>query len=413
MLKRHTGGDPVKRYLSLFLLLVLGTLPATAANVPRAIATENSASCDISVSPAATLLLPYFEVDIGKPVADATNTIFSLINTSRSRQLARVTLWTDYAHPALWFNVSLGPFDVEPISLYDVLVNGKLPITPSTASDSCRSMAGDIPAPIATQLRQMLTSGVVASSDCRVGAPHTNATGYITIDLVNSCAPVSPLDPVYYSQILAYDNVLTGDYEDVHPDHGIGNFAGGSPLIHIKAIPNGGGAASVTPLPYTFYDRYTPAAARHVDRRQPLPSTFMSRFIQGGTASLYTDFVFWREASASGCVAANASMPVATVVRFDEFENPTATAISPNAPATSSISSAAAAFPPLAGASLTGWMYIDLDNHAMPARPSQNWITVRMRAEGRYGVTYDATSLKNGCASTSVVASVPNVGASK
>src|SRR6476620_6601280 len=99
MLKRHTGGDPVKRYLSLFLFLVLGTLPAAAANVPRAIATENSASCDISVSPAATLLLPYFEVDIAKPVTDATNTIFSIINTSRSRHLARVTIWTDYAHP--------------------------------------------------------------------------------------------------------------------------------------------------------------------------------------------------------------------------------------------------------------------------------------------------------------------------
>jgi hypothetical protein len=407
----------MKRFISLCAVVTLwGGLAQGAtrlAATPRAIATDNYASCDITVSPAATLLLPYFEVDVAKPVSDATNTIFSIINTSRSPQLARVTIWTDFAHPAVWFNVSLSGYDVEPISLYDVLVNGKLPQTPATAPDSCRAVAGDIPASVLEQLRQMLTSGVVASSDCRVGAAHTNATGYVTIDLVTSCSPVSPLDSVYYSQILGFDNVLTGDYEDVHPDRGIGNFAGGSPLVHIKAIPNGGGATTATPLPYTFYDRYTPVAARHVDRRQPLPSTFMSRFIQGGTASLFTDFVFWREASASGCVAANAAMPVASVVRFDEFENPTANAIAPNAPATSSISTASSVFPPLAGASLTGWMYIDLDNHSLAARPSQNWITVRMRAEGRYGVTYDATSLKNGCSSNSVVAGVPNVGSSK
>ena len=31
------------------------------------------------------------------------------------------------------------------------------------------------------------------------------------------------------------------------------------------------------------------------------------------------------------------------------------------------------------------------------ARPSQNWIVIKMQAEGRYGVEYDATALGNGC----------------
>src|SRR5213075_909886 len=172
MLKRHTAGDPMKRFLSLCAIVTLwGGLAhgATRLSSPRAIATDNYASCDITVSPAATLLLPYFEVDVAKPVSDATNTIFSIINTSRSPQLARVTIWTDYAHPALWFNVVLTGYDVEPISMYDVLVNGKLPQTPASAPDSCRAVAGDIPVSVLEQLRQMLTSGVVASSDCRVG----------------------------------------------------------------------------------------------------------------------------------------------------------------------------------------------------------------------------------------------------
>ena len=406
----------MKRFLS---LLVIGVLACSAAaatrlSTPRVITTDNNASCDISVSPAATLLLPYFEVETGKPVSEAANTIFSIINTGRAPQVARVTIWTDYAHPALWFNVYLTGYDVEPISLYDVLVSGKLPPIPAAAAEACKSLSGDLPQTVAEQLRQMLTSGVVASSDCKVGGTHANATGYVTIDLVNTCTSVSPLEPVYYSQILGYDNVLTGDYEDVHPDPGIGNFAGGSPLVHIKAIPNGGGTTTATPLPYTFYDRYTPAAAKRVDRRQPLPSSFMSRFIQGGTASLYTDFVFWREAASNGgCGAADSAIPVATIIRFDEFENPTATAIAPSSPATSSISTASSALPPLYGASLTGWMYIDLDNHTLSTRSSQNWITVRMRAEGRYGVTYDAIALKNGCAPSSVVSSVPQLGGAK
>jgi len=33
-------------------------------------------------------------------------------------------------------------------------------------------------------------------------------------------------------------------------------------------------------------------------------------------------------------------------------------------------------------------------------RFSQNWLIVRLSAEGRYAVDYDATSLRNGCVST-------------
>ena len=33
-------------------------------------------------------------------------------------------------------------------------------------------------------------------------------------------------------------------------------------------------------------------------------------------------------------------------------------------------------------------------------RPSQNWIVVHMRADGRYAVDYDATTLTNGCTFT-------------
>src|SRR5947209_7768520 len=85
---------------------------------------DNNASCDITVSPAATLLLPYFEVEVDKHVLEAKNTIFSVVNTSKVPQIARVTVWSDEGYPALWFNIFLTGYGVQPISMYDVIGRG-------------------------------------------------------------------------------------------------------------------------------------------------------------------------------------------------------------------------------------------------------------------------------------------------
>jgi hypothetical protein len=412
------------------------------ASGPHFTATENNASCDITTSPAATLLLPFFEVDVTKPVADASNTIFTIVNVSRVPQIARVTIWTDYGYPTFWFNVFLTGFDVQSISMYDVVAHGMLPVTSSAAQpgnrsaanggnpkivslEGCAALGGGVPDTTLAALRATLTSGAPAvSNGCSVGSSHLNATGYVTVDLVNSCSAISPLDPSYFSQVLAYDNVLTGDYEHVYPDRALGNFAGGSPLVHIKAIPEGGNVSTATPLPYTFYDRYTPRGGRRVDRRQPLPSTFAARFIQGGTGSFFTDVVFWREGSvsAASCASANAASPTTAIVRFDDVENPTAAVSMQGLMSASAIDTKSSFFPPMSGASLTGWIYLNLDNQAgysvasnpfSSVRASQNWVVVRMKAEGRYGVDYDATQLANACASTSVVSAVPGQGSVK
>ena len=420
------------RRLSCLAVIVLAGRLAAA---PHFVSTDNNASCDITVSPAATLLLPYFEVDAAKPVNDAANTIFTIVNTSRSPQIARVTIWTDYGVPAFWFNIFLTGYDVQPISMYDVVARGVLPATSSSSPhgshsvanntklvslDACAELGGSITDGVLSTLRSALTTGTNASSsDCPIGSTHANAIGYVTIDVVNSCSTISPLDPSYYSQVILFDNVLTGDYEHVYPDRSVGNFAGGSPLVHIKAIPEGGNVSTQTPLPYTFYDRFTPRGGRKVDRRQPLPSAFASRFIQGGTASFFTDVMFWREGRAvasSTCASANSAIPATAIVRFDDAENPTTSATSALMPAAASFDTKSSFFPPITGPTLSGWIYFNLDNQAgnvtqsnpySSARPSQNWVVVRMKAEGRYGVDYDATALTNGCASSSSVAAVP------
>ena len=59
--------------------------------------------------PAATLLLPYFQVDLQAPVGDPNgpNTVFSVNNVGTTPAIARVTLWTDWGLPSLAFDLLL------------------------------------------------------------------------------------------------------------------------------------------------------------------------------------------------------------------------------------------------------------------------------------------------------------------
>src|SRR5207244_6130556 len=68
--------------------------------------------------------------------------------------------------------------------------------------------------------------GVASATGCKIGNEHPMAIGFATVDVVNSCSMISPLDPAYYSQVLLFDNVLTGDYDRINPDPATGNYAG-------------------------------------------------------------------------------------------------------------------------------------------------------------------------------------------
>ena len=117
----------------------------------------------------------------------------------------------------------------------------------------------------------------IASGEAQVGGNHggTTAIGYATIDVAATCSVALPIDPTYFACEILFDNVLIGDYQDINQSTVTGNYAGGNPLVHIRAIPEGGGAglgAVATNLPFTFYDRYTIGTlSRTFDRRQPLP----------------------------------------------------------------------------------------------------------------------------------------------
>lgn len=432
--------------------------------------TNNDDSCDIGVAPAATLLLPYFEVDVANAAGTGRTTNFTVTNVSGYPQIAHVTVWTDWSFPVLDFNVFLTGYDVQSINLYDVLVRGI--VAPSTgASDpagtsssttvgllsfantsnpniqagavgptgTCSTLPGTLPDTLVAAVRSALTTGIYRPGfgvDCgasvRVGGTHANAVGYVTIDVANTCSTNFPDNPAYIQTELLFDNVLIGEYLQIDQAIVGGNNAMGNPMVHIRAIPEGGPAgqaAVVTNLPYTYYDRYTTAlTGERADRRQPLPSTFAARFIQGGVGATNTSFKIWREGvtlgtQTCGGAASNSALTVRDIVRFDESENPfgfgTGLICSPCGPGgipplpeTSNYQTSSSQFPSPTGTDAGGWMYLNLSQATPPAgffsavdldpstaalRPSQNWVVVSMAAEGRFAADFDAAWLGNGC----------------
>ena len=402
---------------------------------------DNDSTCDISVAPAATLLLPYFEVDVDAGVGVGDTTLFTVTNVSAEPQIAHVTVWTDLSAPVLDFNIFLTGYDVQAINLYDIIVRGLIAPDDGTSSDveegdrsadndtgnpnidttNCDILAAQIPGSLRADILEALTDGVIGCG--RVGRTQTDgmARGYVTVDVAASCSTALPTDADYATTELLFDNVLVGDYQQVDPAN---NFAQGGPMVHIRAIPEGGpaGVTGVTNFERTFYSRYQGGATN--DRRQPLPATFAARWIEGSGAAFDTDYKIWREGvtganvvcggtSATG-IPANGLLGVTEIVRFDEQENGVTFApdiiISPvpqtdvALPETSRVNVGDTDFFPEAeDGAVAGWMYLNL-NHGSPAgalapadAASQNWVIVSMEAEGRYSVDFDAAWLGNGC----------------
>src|SRR5882757_4310350 len=166
--------------------------------------TNNDDSCDIGTAPAATLLLPYFEVD-PNPNVQGQTTLFTITNVSRAPQIAHVTVWTDWSFPVLDFNIFLTGYDVQAINLYDVIVRGTvappsgttpattpgaLSLSNSTGNNNlqltgafpCTNLPGALPTTLVTAVRTALTTGVFNPGNgfpscSTAGGTHANAIG--------------------------------------------------------------------------------------------------------------------------------------------------------------------------------------------------------------------------------------------
>jgi hypothetical protein len=274
-------------------------------------------TCDIDTVPAATLLLPYFEVDVSGATSRAVDTAFAILNTDlKGPHIVHVTLWTEWAIPTVTFDVSLGAYDVLSVNLIDLFTSGAPPV-PGVAG--CTGIVRTnglyfnpaLPAGDLALLRKAHTgepfdtpTGPKVASSFHAGV----AKGYITIDVVKQCAnlfPSSGRNSGYFRDggtgIAVNDNVLVGDYFLVD---NLSAMGAGEPMVHIRADK------SFKKGDYTFYGTYVAGTA--IDDRQPLGSSYASRFwttFPGNPAlNPQTDLLVWRDTKR----AAPAPVPVAT-----------------------------------------------------------------------------------------------------
>lgn len=278
----------------------------------------DAAICAADQKPAATLLIPYFEVHLtscGSPT-QAPVTRFWVRNISNAPQLAQVTLWSNLAVPAFGFFLYLPPLAAQRVDLADVLCDGRLPssgraVSPNSPFDtdginenfaSCNfGTDPSLGLPVANELSPAFLFDVQsrltgrrspATGQCYGAALEGSSTtgdetarGYITVDDVNSCQTMLPLDPMYTALLLEHDNVYVGGYEIV--DQASGSAFGGAAVAIESAAA---GTFALGDL--TFYAHASNFAA--VDRREPLPATWVATLREGGPDADLTDVILWR-----------------------------------------------------------------------------------------------------------------------
>src|SRR6185295_7851637 len=119
------------------------------------------------------------------------------------------------------------------------------------------------------------------------------ATGYVTVDVVNSCSPLNPSSPGYFvaggKGVAANDNVLLGEYSYVDSRR---KTAEGEQAVHIAAD------ATAFASGYTFYGRYVNGDGR--DNRQPLGVRFAATYAQDAKQGMATDLIIWRDTKSAG-----------------------------------------------------------------------------------------------------------------
>ncbi len=403
------------RKLSLFLCMVIGSLPGLHNRASAMVGT-------IDVVPAATLLLPYFEVDIAN--ANGVNTTFAINNASSLAVLAHVTVWSDQSVPALAFDIYLTGYDVQTISLRDVFVNGVVPVTASAGQDpkdtispkgslsqdnsfsNCSSMPYSSPfvsAPFRAHLQAWLQGKQSPTTGNCAGSKQQDniLRGYVTVDTVNACNFFFPSDWTSYAPYVTNQNVLWGDVAYINPGQ---NFMQQDTLVHIEACPT-----CFQPGKHTFYGRYNNGSA--ADARESLPTAMAARFANGAGFDGGTDYLVWREANSSAagypCTLNGPSSwyPLASrqIVIFNEQEQ----AVIPNedCPVDEPTCTQGVLIPNEANrvdvaADLLapfnfGWAYLNLQHTSVVYPNPQMWLTVTMESEGRFSGGFSGLQLDN------------------
>lgn len=408
--------------------------------------------CSIEAAPAATLLLPYFAVDLDNVAG--VNTIFTINNASATAALSHVVVWSDMSVEVLDFNVYLTGYDVQTVNLGLALRDGLLPITgngepespegPFSVSDGnsypdCDALSfpydnedngdgtcGELGCTRLADVQGMLLgdeSSFLYPGDCvAIGDGDGVAKGYVTIDLVSDCTLQTPCgqgwdDPdqgPYFTgdpatSIGQYDNILWGDWFMLNPSE---NYAQGDTLVHIQAA-NPANQAEIALLGNgSFYNRCDWDVAPYADYRESLGTHFAAHWYENAAFTGGTQLTVWRDSTddygpfACGDEPWWYPMGQGQIVIFDEEENttiPDICTISPCPPADpedvfapreANLVDIADLNPPFE----SGWIYMNLnESYGEGYDLRQNWVGAIHSANGRFSVGMNAIILADFC----------------
>jgi hypothetical protein len=335
----------MKKFLTMALVgaMLLGVTSAVYANI-----------CAFDVVPAATLLFPFVQYDYNGGGAGA-NTLFAITNVSSEAQVVHVTLWTDYSVAILDFNIVLTGYDVQTISIRDILADGQLPVTLERSDYAGPEPHSDGPISETNNLVSWYTNLLAAPErtntnvTCTVGAPSqytqkidppilqlfkdwlqksqtqtrayndnclawtgssavtstwwterddtTETWMYVTADVVTACNLDFPDTDGYFRGVASYDNVIIGDM--IYLDS-INNYSEAYQAVHIEADEDLVYVATQSPLdstrPVSFYHRYSqPDLA--FDDREPLPTAWAFRYMNDAANNAKTWVRAFKQAS--------------------------------------------------------------------------------------------------------------------
>ena len=276
--------------------------------------------------PAATLLLPYFEID---PAAATSRTVLTVGNRGASDALAHVVLWTDRGVPTASFDVRVAGKGVAEIDLSEIFISGALPqSTPGIFAGSCAATLP--PAALdATALAGLRNahSGIASTllgGQCGSSSHgDARARGYVTIDATNACTTLVPGSAGYFvnggTGIATNNNVLWGEVATSTASPASVN---GDALVAIEASSS---SPATTGASYTFYGRVIGSSA---DNRERLPGVYMGRYTMQDVL-FRTAAQIWRDpgnVAPFACATPPAGLDTQQAIAFDAAEEPSVTA---------------------------------------------------------------------------------------
>ncbi len=235
--------------------------------------------------PAATLLVPYFEVDLED--SNGSSTIVTVRNVTPVPVVAHGVVWTDLGVPTVTFDMVMSGFSTRTIDLRELFENGTIGF-PAFGGD-CEDLGEFGVAarflPGLQRAHRGLSSSLFDNDCAAIDRGDRIARGFVTFDSTNDCTTLTPVDDGYFEDEgigVANDfNALWGEYAIVDERR---SRAVGEPMVHIEATDDPDpvfGARS-------FYFRSSRSGGD--DHREPLAQSWGIRHFHE-----LTDVICWRD----------------------------------------------------------------------------------------------------------------------